>query len=129
MKDFRDLKVWEKAHHLVVGVYQATSVFPKEEVYGLTSQMRRAAASVPTNIAEGCGRGGDVEMARFVQIALGSASELEYLLMLANDLGLLKREQHAGLSAETQEVKRMLTGLLRSLRASGQAPVGSSADS
>jgi four helix bundle protein len=128
MKDFRELKVWEKAHRLVIGVYRVTGAFPKEEMCGLTSQMRRAAASIPTNIAEGCGRGGDAEMARFVQIGMGSASELEYLLLLANNLGFLKDDAHATLTAETQELKRMLSGLLRSLRASGQPPKGMPAD-
>jgi four helix bundle protein len=87
MKDFKELKVWVKAHQLTLAVYQATTTFPKEELYGLTSQMRRSAASIPTNIAEGCGRGSDDDFRRFLQIAMGSASELEYQLLLAHDLG------------------------------------------
>lgn len=86
MRDFRQLKVWAKAHSLTLAVYRATAAFPREEQYGLTSQLRRAAASIPTNLAEGCGRYGDAELARFVGIAAGSASEVEYLLMLARDL-------------------------------------------
>jgi hypothetical protein len=78
VKGFRDLKVWEKAHQLTLQVYKATASFPKEEMFGLTSQIRRAAASIPANIAEGCGRSGDAELGRFLQIAMGSASELEY---------------------------------------------------
>ncbi|MFQ5961877.1 MAG: four helix bundle protein, partial [Candidatus Methylomirabilales bacterium] len=74
MRDFRELKVWEKAHHLTLAVYNATTTFPRDELYGLTSQIRRSCASIPANIAEGCGRGGDAEFARFLQIAMGSAS-------------------------------------------------------
>jgi len=77
MKDFKKLKVWEKSHQLTLGVYKATRSFPKEELYGLTIQTRRASVSIPANIAEGCGRGSDAELARFFQIAMGSASELE----------------------------------------------------
>jgi four helix bundle protein len=79
MKDFQELNVWRKAHTLTLDVYRATRGFPKKELYGLTSQMRRCCASIPANIAEGCGRPGDAELARFCQIALGSASELQYL--------------------------------------------------
>ena len=83
MKNFRDLRVWEKAHKLALDLYVATQKFPKEELYGLTSQLRRAAGSIPTNIAEGCGRGSDGELAQFAQIAAGSTSEVEYLLQLS----------------------------------------------
>ncbi len=86
MKDFRDLKVWERGHELTLKIYKITSDFPREEMYGLTSQMRRACASIPTNLSEGCGRSRDTELARFVEIAIGSASELEYLLLLGCDL-------------------------------------------
>ena len=85
MKDFRQLKVWEKAHHLALEVYKTTATFPKEEIYGLTSQLRRASVSIPTNIAEGCGRNTNADFARFLQIAMGSASETEYELILAHD--------------------------------------------
>jgi four helix bundle protein len=102
---------------------RATREFPRQEEYGLTSQMRRAASSIPANIAEGCGRGGNAELARFLQIALGSASELEYHLILAHDLGYLEKESFERLTAETTEVKRMLTGLRRRLRLpSGATP-------
>ncbi len=119
MKDFRDLKVWEKAHHLAVSVYRATADFPSEEKYGLTSQLRRSAASIPSNIAEGCGRSGDRELARFLQIAMGSASELEYQLLLCRDLGLLQGSVYKELEKPTIEVKRMLTSLIRKLMADG----------
>jgi four helix bundle protein len=128
MKDFRRLEVWEKAHALTLAVYKETKGFPAEERFGLTSQIRRAAASIPANISEGCGRGGDNEMARFLQIAMGSASELEYHLLLARDLGLLARELHAQLERLTLGVKQMLVALHRKITADkgnaarGQAP-------
>ena len=83
MQDFRQLKVWRKAHSLALAIYKGTVRFPRTELYGLTSQIRRACVSIPANIAEGCGRGGDPELGRFLQIAMGSASELEYHLLLA----------------------------------------------
>jgi four helix bundle protein len=89
MQDFRKLKVWGKVHAVTLHVYRCTAVFPRNEMFGLTSQMRRAAASMGANVAEGCGRDGDPELARFLQIAMGSASELEYHLLLARDLQLL----------------------------------------
>ena len=117
MKSFRDVKVWQKSHELALTIYKCTRSFPKDEIYGLTSQMRRAAASVPSNIAEGCGRSGDAELGRFLQIAMGSASELEYQLVLAHDLGYVKVEEYQQLSAGVTEVKRMLASLLRRLKA------------
>ena len=117
MRDFRELKVWEKSHHLVLGVYKVTTRFPREEMYGLTSQIRRACISIPANIAEGCGRRGDAELSRFLQIAMGSASELEYYLLLARDLDFLKISDCDRLMSEVTEVKRMLASFLRKLRA------------
>ena len=117
MKAFRDLKVWEKAHQLTLQVYQLTSSFPKDELYGLTSQVRRAAASIPANIAEGCGRNGDAELGRFMQIAMGSASELEYHLLLARDLSFLSEEVYSRLNLEVTEVKRMLASFIKKLNA------------
>jgi len=78
MRDFRQIKVWVKAHSLTLEIYKATTRFPREELYGLTSQLRRSSASIPANIAEGFGRGGNAELARFLQIGLGSAYEFEY---------------------------------------------------
>jgi four helix bundle protein len=115
MQSFRNLKVWEKAHVLTLDVYTSSRSFPREELYGLTSQMRRSAASIGANIAEGCCRKGDCEMGRFLQIAMGSASELEYHLLLAHDLGLLGKPDHQRLENEVIEVKRMLASLIRSL--------------
>ena len=116
MKDFRQLKVWEKSHQLALAIYNATKEFPKEELYGLTSQIRRASMSIPTNIAEGCGRNTDAEFARFLQIAMGSASETEYQLLLSNDLGFLNKEQYDKLNIDVTEIKRMLASLLKTLR-------------
>ncbi len=116
MRDFRELKVWEKAHQLALAIYRVTSKFPKDELYSLTSQMRRASASIPTNIAEGCGRDGQTELARFCQIAMGSASELEYQLLLARDLGFLNDSGYPELAASVTEVKRMLTAFIQRLR-------------
>jgi four helix bundle protein len=117
MKDFRELKVWQKAHEVTLAVYRATKSFPKEEQFGLTAQVRRSAESVAANIAEGCGRNGDPEFARFLQIAMGSASETEYHLLLAKDLGLLSASEYDPMAGSVEEVKRMLTALIRKLRA------------
>jgi four helix bundle protein len=116
MRDFRRLKAWARAHRVTLEAYQVTRAFPKEELYGLTSQIRRAAGSVGANIAEGCGRG-ERDFARFLRIALASASELEYHILLAADLDLIKRPVHDRLNGSVIEVKRMLAGLLRKLKA------------
>ncbi|MBN2563400.1 MAG: four helix bundle protein [Phycisphaerae bacterium] len=116
MQDFRELKVWHRSHSLVLDVYRTTAEFPREELYGLTSQMRRAAVSVPANIAEGCGRRGGLDLARHLQIAAGSASELEYLFVLTHDLNLLNPDQKQHLMNEITEVKRMLTSLIQKVR-------------
>ncbi len=118
MQDFRKLRVWEKAHSQALDVYKETAEFPPEERFGLTSQLRRAAVSVPANISEGCGRGSGSDVARFFQIAMGSASELEYLLLLAHELGLLSDASYERLSTMVVLVKRMLSGLTRKARAS-----------
>lgn len=89
MRDFREIEAWEKAHALAVRIYRETQGFPSEERFGPTSQIRRPALSIPTNIAEGCGRGTDGDFARFIQISLGSASEVEYLLLVVKDLRLM----------------------------------------
>ncbi len=119
MKDFHRLKVWEKAHRLVLSIYERTSHFPADERFGLTLQIRRAAASVPTNIAEGCGRSGDRELARFLSIAAGSASEIEYQLLLSRDLGYIDEDVYRTLSMQVSEVKRMLSVFLEKLTAEG----------
>ena len=116
MRDFRDIRAWEKGHALTLVIYQATQQFPDDEKFGLTSQMRRASASIPTNIAEGSGRQGEAELARFMQISMGSASELEYLLLLAYDLHLLSQEEYRQLNEKTLEVKKMLASFIKKLR-------------
>jgi four helix bundle protein len=117
VQSFKNLKVWEKAHVLTLDVYKSSKPFPRDEIYGLTSQMRRSAASIGANIAEGSCRKGDCEFGRFLQIAMGSASELEYHLLLARDLELLKLMDYVRLSGEVVEVKRMLSSFLFKLRA------------
>ena len=115
MKDFRKLEVWQKAHQLTLSAYRATKRFPADERFSLTSQIRRSASSIPANIAEGCGRRGDAEFHRFLQMAMGSASELEYHLLLSHDLEYLNAEDHGELSGETIRVKRMLASLIRTV--------------
>lgn len=117
MRDFRKLDVWEKAYRLTLEVYKTTVNFPKDELYGLTSQIRRASASIPANIAEGCGRDGAPELARFLQIAMGSASELEYHVLLAHDLGFLESPIYQQLNTDVTEVKRMLASFILKLKA------------
>jgi four helix bundle protein len=117
MKDFRKLLVWEKAHQLTLAIYHVTGAFPRDEIYGLTSQMRRAASSVSSNIAEGCGREGDAELSRFCLMARGSASELEYQILLARDLKLIQPNEYETLTQQTVEIKRMLTVLVQKLNA------------
>src|SRR5262249_4613744 len=117
VQDYRNLKVWERAHQLTLTVYTTTAMFPKDELYGLTSQIRRSCSSIPANIAEGCGRGGDVELARFLQIAMGSASELGYHLLLARDLNLVNSGTYEQLVGELAEVRRMLNSFIQKLRA------------
>jgi four helix bundle protein len=119
VRDFRKLQVWEKAHELTQAVYRTTITVPTEELFGLTSQIRRASSSIPANIAEGCGRDGDAEFKRFLQIAMGSASELEYHLLLAHDLGYIEHEDYPRLEQNVTEVKRMLTGFIHRLKADG----------
>jgi four helix bundle protein len=117
MEDFKNLKVWVEAHQLTLAIYECTRKFPRDEIYGLTSQMRRASASVGANTAAGCGRRSDPEMKRFVQIARGSASEVEYHLLLARDLQFLTVEEHKDLEMKTFEIQRMLAALTQRLGA------------
>lgn len=117
MRDFRKLQVWEKAHALTLAVYRSSAAFPKDELYGLTGQIRRASSSIPANIAEGCGRGSEAEFRQFLQIAMGSASELEYHLFLAHDLSFLNDADYEGLDRSVVEVKRMLAGMIQKLKA------------
>ena len=116
MRDYRDLKVWTKAHRLTLAVYKSTEHFPKSELFGLTSQIRRASISIEANLAEGCGRRSDGEMARFVQIAMGSGAELPCHLLVAKDLGLMNETDYAILDQDTSEVLRMLSALSEAVK-------------
>jgi len=117
MQDFKKLQVWQKSHRLTLRIFKETEGFPRAEMFGLTSQMRRSASSVGYNIAEGCGRGTKADFARFLQMAMGSASELEYQILLAKDLEYLETAHYAEFEAGAQEVKRMLVALLRKVKA------------
>ncbi|MCA1590536.1 MAG: four helix bundle protein [Acidobacteria bacterium] len=116
MKDFRTLSVWQKSHQLTLLIYEETRSFPKEELFGLTSQIRRASSSVPANIAEGCGRASDADFSRFLQIAYGSANELDYHLILYRDLKFLRGEKYNLLHERLVEIKRMLGTFIRTVR-------------
>jgi four helix bundle protein len=116
MQDFRSLLVWKKSHQLTLQIYKCTKSFPKEELFGLTSQIRRSVSSIPANIAEGCGRQSDNDFARFLQIAMGSACELEYHLLLALDLELIQEKDYKQMNKDLVEVKTMLTVFIRKLR-------------
>ena len=116
MKDFKDLRVWSKAHELTIAVYRATRGFPKEELFGLTSQIRRSAASIGANIAEGSARRTDGEFTRFLHIARGSAGELEYHLLLARDLELLPESGFQPLAKQVDDVQRMLSALINQVQ-------------
>jgi len=115
MGDYHRLAVWEKSHQLALAVYRTSDGFPKEELYGLTSQIRRAVTSIPSNIVEGSGRGGDAEMARFLRIAMGSAYELEYHILLAHDLGYMDKAVYGEIAGRILKAQRMLAGLIQKL--------------
>ncbi len=119
MKNFRDLKVWHKAHELTLLIYKETKNFPREELFGLTSQIRRSCASIPANIAEGCGKSSNADLAKYLQIALGSANELEYHLLLVRDLEILDNEIYVIFEGKLLEVKRMLASLITKIRTDG----------
>lgn len=115
MRNYRELEVWEQSHKLTLELYRMSRPFPREEMYGLTSQLRRAAVSIGANLAEGCGRRTSAELARFVRIAMGSASELDYHLLLCRDFEFITTEQYERTSKELIRVRKMLTGLLTSI--------------
>ena len=116
MKNFRDLQIWSRSHGLTLVIYRLTQSFPKTEIYGLVSQMRRSSSSIPTNIAEGCGRNTEKDFARFLDNAMGSASELEYQLILAYDLQYIPQDTYEKTNAELVEIKRMLNAFIQKLR-------------
>ncbi len=117
MKDFRKLIVWEKAHQLTLKIYEFTNVFTREELYGLISQIRRACVSIPTNIAEGCVKSSDADFSRFLYIAVGSTSELEYLILLSIDLKYVNDKSYIELNNDINEIKKMLIGMIKKLKA------------
>jgi four helix bundle protein len=117
VRDFRELKVWQKAHQFVLVIYKVTQSFPSEERYGLTSQLRKAAVSMASNIAEGSGRESEREFRRFLDISAGSSSEAEYQLLVARDLGYINQVQHSDLTKLVKEVKRMLHSFMKKLKA------------
>jgi len=129
VKDFKELRVWSKAHELTMLVYRLTLAFPRDEIYGLTSQIRRSAASIGANIAEGCGRHSDGELTRFLQIARGSASETEYHLLLAMDLGFLQEGDFQVAEQSVVAVQRMLTALVQKVQPQGRKPNRSNRES
>jgi four helix bundle protein len=116
MKDFHKFKVWERSHRLTLSIYLHTKDFPKDELYSLTNQMRRASSSIPTNIAEGCGRDSQAEFTRFLLIAMSSSSELEYQLILSHDLQYMDDKVFLELSSELNEVRRMLNSLIQKVK-------------
>ena len=116
MQNYKDLKVWNKAHLFTLDVYKVLQQFPKEEVFNITSQIKRATVSIPTNIAEGCGRFTQKDLASFLQIALGSSHEVEYLLILSKDLEYLNNQQFESLTKEVSEIKGMLISLIKKVR-------------
>jgi four helix bundle protein len=116
MKDFRNLKVWEKSHEITLTIYKETKKFPKDELYGLVSQLRRAVISIPTNIAEGCGKNTNKEFANYLQISMGSASETEYLVFLCSKLGYISENIESELIGNITEIKKMLASLLKTIR-------------
>lgn len=116
MQNYKELKVWEKAHQLTIRIYHITKVFPKEELYSLTNQLRRCASGIPANIAEGCGKNSQKEFGNFLNIALGSANEAEYFLLLSRDLEYLKKEEHLALNEHVNEIKAMLISLIHKVR-------------
>jgi four helix bundle protein len=121
MKDYTNLKVWEKSHSATLSIYKVTENFPEKERYGLISQIRRSATSVPANIAEGCGKFSDPDFARFLQIALGSTHETEYYLLLSKDLKYLPEEKYQELKSNISEIKSMLIALIKKIRSTAKA--------
>ena len=117
MRDFHQLSVWQKSHQFTLDVYTLTRAYPKDELFGLTSQIRRSSSSIATNIAEGCGRGSDADFGRFLQMAMGSASESEYQILLSFNLNYIDENQYKQMNAKVTEIKRMLSSLISKTKA------------
>jgi four helix bundle protein len=116
MQDYRKLTVWAKAHALTLKVYKTSKSYPKEEIFGVTSQLRRAAASIPANISEGCGRNSSADLANFLNYALGSANETSYFLLLSKDLEYLSEQEYLKFDDEIEAIKAMLISLIEKVR-------------
>ncbi len=116
MQDYRKLQIWQRSHRVTLAIYKVTASFPDDEKFGLVSQMRRSAASVPTNIAEGSGRGSNADFVRFLYIAMGSSAELDYQLLLSHDLGFIEEKDYTQISTELTEIHRMLNGFISKLK-------------
>jgi four helix bundle protein len=116
MQNYKELRVWEKAHFFTLKVYEMSKFFPREEIYSLTNQLRRAASSIPANIAEGCGKNSQTELAHFLNVALGSANEAEYFLLLSRDLKYLIEEKFLELNENINEINAMLIALIAKVR-------------
>jgi four helix bundle protein len=115
MQDYRELKVWEKAHQTTLDLYKVTQRFPRSELYGLTSQIRRSSSSIPSNIAEGSVQESDLQYRRYLQVALGSAAELDYQILLAHELEYMDAATYTKLQNEIDQIKKMLTSFIRKL--------------
>ncbi len=118
MLDYRKLKVWQKAHEFALEIYKISSAFPQNEIYGLVSQMKRAAVSIPSNISEGCGRLGNGELKQFLSVSMGSANEIEYQLFLACDLGYVSQNDYKRLNSDIKEIRKMLGGYIKKINKS-----------
>ena len=120
MQDYRQLKVWQRSHQAVLRIYKLTTNFPSNEKYGLVSQVQRSAVSIPSNIAEGSARSSDADFARFLHIAMGSAAELDYQLLLSHDLGFIESNDYQELSEELTVIRKMLNSFIQRLKAKRQ---------
>lgn len=116
MREYKKIEAWKRSHRLVLGIYALTENFPSDEKYGIISQLRRAALSIPTNIAEGCGRSTERDLVRFMDIASGSASEVDYLLYLAMELKYIDQDKYAAAGGELIEIRKMISGYVKTIR-------------
>lgn len=116
MRDYKKLEIWKRSHQLALNIYKTSESFPRTEIFGLTSQLRRASTSVAINIAEGCGRYSQAELARFLVISSGSLSEVEYILLLCKELKYIPEQEFQPLNKEANEIKRMLFSYHKKLK-------------
>jgi four helix bundle protein len=116
MRDYKKYSIWQQGHEIALEIYRITKNFPKDELYGLTSQIRRAVSSIPTNIVEGCGRESDLDFRRFLVIALGSATEVEYLLLLCFELGYIEESHFSHLTNKVVAIRKQLRNLIDKLK-------------